>query len=194
MAWRKIPPQEIKEPEMDSDDYLTMAMQIGLPIAGAVAGGLVGGPSGIAVGAGAGQALAQFGTAAIQDDPREAQRYIGKGLQAGFLTLPHGVKAYQDYQKNLVPSGATSISDAPMQIPQGSMSLAGAPANPYQMALGGEELPSYKPDPGLASSFGGAPVSGLPDYWGSTGVQGLSPQTQDLLWQKEKADIYGQYG
>jgi hypothetical protein len=126
MAWRKIPPQEIKEPEMDSDDYLAMAMQIGLPIAGAVAGGLVGGPSGIAVGAGAGQALAQFGTAALQDDPREAQRYIGQGVQAGFLTLPHGVKAYEDYQKNLIPSGATSVGGYGMQA--GQMGLPPTPS------------------------------------------------------------------
>jgi len=115
MAWRKIPPQEIKEPEMDSDDYLAMGMQIGLPILGGAIGGIALPGAGVGIGAGIGHAAAQFGTAALQDDPREAMRYVGQGLQAGFTTLPYGVKAYEDHQKNLIPSGATSVGGYGMQ-------------------------------------------------------------------------------
>lgn len=116
MAWKKIEPKELPDPEMDAGDYLEMALQIALPIVGGAIGSTI--PAvGTMAGVGAGQAVGQFATAALQDDPREAKRYVQQGLQAAFTTLPYGIEAYEKWKKEQIPSGSTGTSVPPGMLP-----------------------------------------------------------------------------
>jgi hypothetical protein len=68
------------------------------------------------------------------------------------------------------------------------------------MTLGGEELPPYKPDPGLTDALTGG-AFGMAGAGMPAGAYGLSPQTQNKLSAYDKrqqdqqwqARIYGQY-
>ena len=191
MAWKKIEVEKISDPEMDVGDYLAMALQVALPIAGGALGASIAGPAlaakGMAIGAGAGQAVGQFATAALQDDPREAQRYLGQGMQAAFTTLPYAVDAYEQYQKDKIPPPKGIVADAPLKgalsaPTQQHMSLTGQPPlNPYgSLSLGGA---GSHQESVFTPSLTVAPLS----------LQ-LDAASNSLLNDYELADIYGTYG
>ena len=177
MAWKKIEVEKISDPEMDVGDYLAMALQVALPIAGGALGASIAGPAlaakGMAIGAGAGQAVGQFATAALQDDPREAQRYLGQGMQAAFTTLPYAADAYEQYQKDKIPektSTASSVLPSVGQVPQlgGALdqyqfggTLGSVPQNKLSLQEGWTQLPGIAPD--FTETYVASPGAHLPN-------------------------------
>ena len=151
------------------------------------------------VGVGAGHSLGQFATAALQDDPREAKRYLEKGLQAAFTTLPYGIEAHEEWKKKQIPSGATSTG-SPVHIPKGSMSLGSTPTTDSQFGMTGSfpvnqfhslgDPSSFTPNPLFMVSPGSAPTPTAPwsPLFGPAPNHNLSPQAQNKLFAYDVAN------